>query len=173
MNAWRYRNAAVQHSWEFLDLAHDLQTEVAQLYAYAQKQPKQVEAFILANGQAVIDLVKAVPSRRLSILRRLVGGHTLSQMALILGAWQLCRKAVLAYDWIEYHPGHFTPGAAYRQATVEQGLLFDDLRARQWTRWPVQWGRSPFADEKSRQDPDDAPDFDEMMDRYDPSTGMY
>lgn len=173
MSSWRYRSAAVEHGWEFLDLAHEMQAEVAQLYAFAQAHPERLEAFIHANGDAVSELVGAVPSRRGSILRRLVRGDKASQLALILGAWQHCRKAVLAYDWIENHPGHFTPGASYRQATVKQGWLFEDLRARQWTRWPIQWGPSPFEGEKSRCDPEDASDFDEMMDHYDPATGMY
>lgn len=173
MSAGRYRDAAVMHGWEFLNLAHERQAEIAQLHAFALEQPQRLASYIAANGDAVSELVYAAPSRRRSMLRRLAGHDALSQMALILGGWQHCRKAVLAYDWIEDHPRNFTPGASYRNATVEQGWLFDGLRSRQWTRWPRQWGPSPFADEDSPVDAEDEDDFDEMMDMYDPATGLY
>ncbi|MGT2457792.1 hypothetical protein ACU4GI_33360 [Cupriavidus basilensis] len=173
MSAYRYREAAVMHGWEFLNLAHERQADIAQLHAFALEQPQRLADFIKANGDAVSELVNATPSRRQSMLRRIAGNDALSQIALILGAWQHCRKAVLAYDWIEEHPRHFTPGASYRSATVEQGWLFDGLRSREWTRWPRQWGPSPFADKDSPADEEDEDDFNPMMDNYDPATERY
>lgn len=173
MSAWTYQSEARRHVWEFIDLGYEREDDRKVLYENVLGDPKRVELFIQANHDAICDLVQATPSRREGMLRRMSGRDSLTQMALILGSYQHCRKAVLAYDWIIENDQPFIPGAAYRSATVSQGGLFDQLRERKWTRWPFQWGKSPFPGEKTRRDPNDAPDYDQVIDDYDPRTGMY
>ncbi|WP_432263586.1 hypothetical protein [Cupriavidus sp. TMH.W2] len=173
MSEWRYRDAAIGHGWEFLDLALEREPAIARLHALASAQPKLLETYFAEHQVLIVELVAATPSKRPGKLRSMAGDDEMVQIALILGAWQHCRKAVLAYDWLMDNPGRFQSGESYRHATVRQGLLFDQIRARKWTRWPMQWGPSPFPGEKSRRDRCDAPDFDEMMDEFDPKTGLY
>lgn len=71
------------------------------------------------------------------------------------------------------HESRFTPGRPYRKETASQGLLFDDLRKRSITRWPLQWGTSPFTEEANKKEPCEANDYNEMMDEYNPETGLY
>lgn len=170
MSVHRYRDEAIHHVWELLTLGYNRLGDAKQL---ALADPQQIEKFIDEYQDLVLEIVKAAPSRREAMLRRMAKDNAMWQMALILGAWQHCRKAVLAYDWLAEHDGRFRPGQSYRTATANQGLLFSELRERKWTKWPFQWGLSPFPGEKSRRDPEDAPDFDEMMDNYDPKTGMW
>jgi hypothetical protein len=173
MSVWHYRDEAKGHVWEFVDLGFEREDDRKAVYAMALADPKKIETFIAEYQDLIIRLVEATPSRRLAMLRRMSGGDGPTQFVLILGAWQLCRKAVLAYDWLMDNDSHFTPGQAYRRATASQGRLFDQLKERRWTKWPFQWGKSPFPGEKARREPYEAPDFDEVMDNYDPRTGMY
>lgn len=171
MSVWRYRDEAIRHGWEFLDLAHE--KDKAQLFDAIKNNPNGFEEFLFRNQMAIMNLVEATPSRRPAQLRRLAPKDELTQLALILGAWQHCRKAVLAYDWLMDHESRFTPGRPYRKETAAQGLLFDDLRKRAITRWPFQWGTSPFSKEAARKEPWEAPDYNETMDDYNPETGFY
>jgi len=173
MSLWNYRSEAIGHVWELVSLGCERPDDCKQLYEVALDDPKSIDTFIAENKGLILDIVLATPSRRKSMLRRMAEGDSLAEFALILGAWQHCRKAVLSYDWLQENDGRFTPGQPYRVATASQGQLFTELRARRWTKWPFQWGKSPFPGEKSRRDPYDAPDYNEMMDKYDPATGMY
>ncbi|WP_128003398.1 MULTISPECIES: hypothetical protein [Piscinibacter] len=173
MSTWRYRDEAIGHVWEFVTLGYERPEERSILYEEALADHKRLERFIADHEDLILDIVGATPSRRPGMLRRMSRGHGLTECALILGGWQHCRKAVLAYDWLMQRDDEFSPGQSYRAATVSQGLLFADLRARKWTKWPFQWGKSPFPGEKSRRYPSDAPDFNEMMDNYNPETGSY
>ncbi|CAG9183970.1 hypothetical protein [Cupriavidus pampae] len=158
----RYRWAAVGHLWEFTRLGLERREAVDALRETIAGDPDGVQEWLRANASVVMALVETVPSRRPAMLRRCTA-DSLGQIAMILGGWQHCRKAVIAYDWIAEHPGHFEAGQSYRAATVSQGIFFDELRERNWTRWPVQWERSPFKGER-RRDRSDAPDYDEAMD---------
>ncbi|MDZ4123649.1 MAG: hypothetical protein U1E02_05655 [Hydrogenophaga sp.] len=173
MSVWTYQSEARRHVWEFIGLGYEREDDRKVLYANIFADPKRLEAYLDAYCDAVCDLVQAPPSRREAMLRRMSDGDSLTQMALILGGYQHCRKAVLAYGWIIENDRPFVPGDAYRTATVSHGRLFDQLRERKWTKWPFQWGKSPFPGEKTRRDPDDAPDYDQVIDEYDPLTGMY
>ncbi|MDO9134013.1 hypothetical protein [Hydrogenophaga sp.] len=173
MSTWRYRDEARRHVWEFTDLGYAREDDRKVLYENVLADHKKIEAYLGSYSNVIWELVRATPSRREAMLRRLTDGDSLTQMVLILGAWQHCRKAVLAYDWLIENDRHFVPGDPYRVATAMQGRLFDQLRARKWTRWPFQWGKSPFPGEKTRRDPEDAPDYDQVIDDYDPRTGMY
>lgn len=165
---YRYRDEAIRHTWEFLDLAHERKDFRQELYEWAKANPQRVRDYIADSQFLIIELVEATPSRRKSILNRstskLPDGVGLTQCTLILGAWQHCRKAVLAYDWLSHRPGHFSGGRSYRIETAEQGLLFADLNKRSFREWPTQWGPSPFPGKG---------DFNEQLDNYDPATGMY
>lgn len=172
MSAWNYQNEARRHALEFLDLGHERHEGKKLLHSNILASPERIDDYLHENRDAIYRLVEAVPSRRLSMLRRLADGDELTQMALILGSWQHCRKAVLAYEWLMDND-RFIPGSAYRIATASQGRLFDQLKARKWTRWPFQWGKSPFPGEKTRREPYAAPDYDEVIDKYDPASGMY
>jgi hypothetical protein len=155
-------------------MAYDRETFKADrelLYAYILEDPKRFKAVLSQLSASVIELVKAVPSKREGLLRRMAKKDPLASMGLILGAWQHCRKAVFAYD-VMLPEGLSTPGASYRNATARQGALFDKIVKHKITRWPHQWGESPFPGEK-QQKKRAAPDFDEMLDNYDPETGMY
>lgn len=173
MSTWRYRDEARRHVWEFIDLGYEREDARKDLYENVLADPKRVEAYLDANHAVICDLVRATPSRREAMLRRLSDGDSLTQMALILGAWQHCRKAVLAYEWLIENDRQFVPGDPYRVETEMQGDLFDQLRERKWTKWPFQWGKSPFPGEKTRREPCDAPDYDQVIDEYDPQTGTY
>ena len=173
MSIYSYRDAAVRHGWEFLDLAHDREDDRQSLFAIELSNAGVVERFIGANQEIVIQLVEAVPSRRESMLRRMCKDNRAEQMGLILGAWQHCRKAVLVYDWKADHDYHFRPGNPYRLETARHGQLFDQLRERSWTRWPFQWGRSPFKGEKRRGDGSSVADYIDAVDNYNPETGTW
>jgi hypothetical protein len=173
MSVWRYREEAIRHLWEFVTLGYEQAAERSELHACVLSNPENIVGFIAEHRWLVVDVVESTPSRRPAMLRRMTKGDTLSQCALVLGAWQHCRKAVLAYDWLAEHEDRFIPGQPYRSATASQGILFDELKARKWTKWPFQWGPSPFPGERSRRHACDAPDFNEMMDNYDPQTGRY
>ncbi len=116
MSVWRYRDEAIRHGWEFLDLAHE--KDKAQLFDAIKNNPNGFEEFLFRNQMAIMNLVEATPSRRPAQLRRLAPKDDLTQLALILGAWQHCRKAVLAYDWLMDHESRFTPGRPYRKETA-------------------------------------------------------
>lgn len=173
MSVWRYRSESRGHVWEFVTLGYERVEAREQLRAAIANDQHKFMEFIADNRDIILDLVQAPPSRRKAMLRRSTQkDDELSQIALILGAWQHCRKAVLAFTWLMDHDERFSPGVPYRSETVRQGLLFDQLRSRKWTHWPFQWGPSPFTGEKYHHRYN-APDFDEVMDNFDPETGMY
>lgn len=172
MSVWRYRDEAIGHVWEFVGLGYEREDDRKTLHAMILADPKRIDAYFTEHRHLIVQLVHGTPSRREAMLRRMSDDRA-TQFALILGSWQLCRKAVLAYDWLMDNDSRFIPGQAYRIATASQGALFDQLRERPWTRWPFQWGKSPFPGEKSRREPFEAPDFNEVMDNYNPLTGTY
>lgn len=171
---WRYRDEAIEHVWEFLDLASP--REKSLLRANFSSNPERIELFISSNEDLVFELVRSPSAQRQALLRRMSNGDPLTQMALILGSWRHCRKAVLAYDWLrenESRLSRIAPGEGYRDATVRHGVLYGTLKLGPITRWPSQWGKTPFLGEGNGRYPTMSPDYVAMIDNYNPATGVY
>lgn len=173
MSAWTYRSEAIGHLWEFITLGHERQEGRALLYEAIHGDEARLDSFLTEHKPLILDLVEATPSRRGPMLRRMSGKRPLEEMALILGSWQHCRKAVRAFDWISETGSNFIAGNPYRVETARKGVLYDQIRAQKISKWPFQWGKSPYKGERSRVDSWEVSDFDEMMDNFDPETGLY
>lgn len=173
MSEWTYRGESIGHLWEFVSLGHEKQEGRVLLYGAIYENEARVDGFLIEHRPLILDLVEATPSRRGPMLRRMSGKRPLEEMALILGAWQHCRKAVRAFDWISETGSNFVAGNPYRVETSRKGVLYDQIRAQKISKWPFQWEKSPYKGERSRVDSWEVSDFDEMMDNFDPETGLY
>jgi len=54
MSVWRYRDEAIRHGWEFLDLAHE--KDKAQLFDAIKNNPNGFEEFLFRNQMAIMNL---------------------------------------------------------------------------------------------------------------------
>lgn len=168
MNLGAYRNEAMGHACEFVVLGYD-RTEGRELLQRGIKSNEsRILTFIAKNHNLVIGLVAADPSNRSKMLRNMTGKALMDEMALILGAWQHCRKAVLAYDWLLQQEDQINITLPFRLATAEQGDLYDRIDAGEVLKWPVQWGSSPFKSDADFQDSGIPSGFDDFLDTFNP-----
>jgi len=167
---WRYRSEARGHAVELITLGHERLQDMKLLREYILKDSTNFNKWISENRHVAESFLIATPSRRLSLLKQKnIKDDVLTQMAVVLGAYQLARKSVIAYSWLMNHDNRFRAGDAYRVATVNQSRLYDNLADMpKFSKWPLQWGTSPFKGEKRRTDAYDAEDYDEVLDDFDP-----
>jgi hypothetical protein len=138
------------------------------LHRGISSNPARIVNFIAKNHNLVIGLVAAEPSNRSKMLRNMTGKALMDEMALILGAWQHCRKAVLAYDWLMGQEDQFNSGFPYRVATAQQGDLYSRIDAGDVSNWPIQWGASPFKCDADFEDTGTTSGFNDFMDTFSP-----
>lgn len=171
MSAYNYKREAEMHACEFVQLGYERTEAREALRTHLLTEHKAMEELFQGQAESLIaELVGAAPSRRASMLRRMTKGipsEAMMQVALILGAWQHCRRAVLSLERLD-DTGHFVAGNPYRYETMQQGYLSMRGANPRHAKWPMQWGKSPFPGEKRWVDSWEMVDYNEAMDDYSP-----
>jgi hypothetical protein len=168
MSVWNYLSEAKGHACEFVSLGMDRESELPQLQQVIRAEQASVDGFINDNHHIILKVVQATPSKRLPLIRRVAKDLELEQLMLVLGGWQHCRKAVQAYIWMEENEFNFRGGMSYRMGTAIHGDFYSRIKAEPVSKWPFQWGQSPYKGERSRSEVYDVIDYDDIMDTFKP-----
>ena len=123
---WRYRSEARGHVWELIEMGYDRPDDLKLLHASILHDPENFLNWLINNSQQIANFVQATPSRRTAILKqKSMKDSPITQVAMILGAYQIARKAVISFTHEMYEDNRFRAGDPYRVATVRQSNVYD------------------------------------------------